>query len=66
MKKLKKSLNNKMVSGVCGGIGEYVNVDPTVIRVIWAIAAFFSLGAAIVIYIILVFVIPPDDGIIDV
>lgn len=36
-KKLYRSENNKMVAGVCGGIGEYFNVDPTLIRLAWAI-----------------------------
>lgn len=35
----------KMLCGVCGGIGEYFDVDPTLVRVIWVIAAFMgSLG----------------------
>ena len=36
-KKLLKSAVNRMICGVCGGIGEYFNVDPTVIRLIWVI-----------------------------
>ncbi|MCD7904061.1 MAG: PspC domain-containing protein [Clostridiales bacterium] len=67
MKKLKRSKGNKMISGVCGGIGEYFNIDPTIIRIIWIAAAFLSLGTlAVILYIILIFIIPPDDGIIDV
>ena len=35
----------KMIAGVCGGIGEYFSIDPTLIRVIWVLAVFFgSLG----------------------
>ena len=44
-KKLLKSAVNRMICGVCGGIGEYFNVDPTVIRLIWVILSFFSAGA---------------------
>ena len=36
-KKLYKSETNKMIAGVCAGIGEYLNVDPTAVRVIWAL-----------------------------
>ena len=33
-KKLYKSIENKMICGVCGGIGEYLNIDPTLIRLL--------------------------------
>ena len=36
-KKLYRSNTNKMLCGVCGGIGEYFNIDPTIVRLIWAI-----------------------------
>jgi len=39
-KKLLRSTKNRMVAGVCGGIGEYFNVDPTVIRLVWVIKHF--------------------------
>lgn len=57
-KKLLKSAVNRMICGVCGGIGEYFNVDPTVIRLIWVILSFFSVGAGIVIYIIAAVIMP--------
>lgn len=34
-KKLFRSRNNRMIGGVCGGLGEYFNVDPTLIRVVF-------------------------------
>lgn len=57
MKKLYRSRTNRKISGVCGGIGEYFDIDPTIIRVCWAI---FSLiyGVGILAYIIAIFVIP--------
>ena len=57
-KKLLKSAVNRMICGVCGGIGEYFNVDPTVIRLIWVILSFSSAGAGIVIYIIAAVIMP--------
>lgn len=66
MKKLKRSRENKSIAGVCGGIGEYFGIDPTIVRIIYVIAAFCSLGTAILIYIILVLIIPVDDGMIDI
>ena len=60
-KRLKRSLNNRMIAGVCGGVAEYINIDPKVVRLIWAIASFFSLGAGFIIYIIAVFIIPEEE-----
>lgn len=50
-KKLRRSKTNKIFLGVCGGIGEYLNVDPTLIRIIW-ICLFFAYGLGIFAYII--------------
>ncbi len=49
-KKLYKS-KDKKVSGVCGGIAEYFDIDPTLVRLIWALTVFFT-GAGIIAYII--------------
>ena len=38
-RKLYRSNTNRMICGVCGGIGEYLNVDPTLVRLIWATVA---------------------------
>ena len=56
-KKLYKSANNKMLAGVCGGIGEYLNIDPTVIRFIWAIIG-CCVGVGLVAYIICALIMP--------
>lgn len=66
MKKLKRSRDNRSLAGVCGGIGEYFNIDATIIRVVFGIAALCSLGTMILVYILLVLIIPVDDGMIDV
>ncbi|HKL99445.1 MAG TPA: PspC domain-containing protein [Mobilitalea sp.] len=55
-KKLYRSMSNKMICGVCGGIAEYLNVDPTVIRLLWVIFSFFGLG--ILVYIIAAIIMP--------
>ena len=41
-KKLYRSKTDAKIAGVCGGLAEYLNIDPTVIRVIWAIASIFA------------------------
>lgn len=55
-KKLYRSDSDKMLCGVCGGIAEYFDVDPTIIRLLWAILA--CTGSGIVAYIIAAVIIP--------
>lgn len=57
-KRLTKSLDNRMICGVCGGIGDYFKIDPTVIRLIWAILTFCSVGSGIIVYIIAAIIMP--------
>ena len=56
-KKLYKSETNKMIAGVCAGIGEYLNVDPTAVRVIWALISCCA-GVGIAAYIICALIMP--------
>lgn len=58
-KKLYKSNNNKMVAGVCGGIAEYCNIDPTVVRLAWVLFCALG-GSGILAYIIAAIIIPND------
>ena len=60
MKKLYKSQHDKKLCGVCGGIAEYLNVDSTVIRLIWALFIFCSLGTALLVYIVAALVMPTE------
>ncbi len=55
-KKLYRSNKDKMLCGVCGGIGEYLNVDPTLIRLLWAIVA--CSGTGILVYFLAAIIIP--------
>jgi len=41
-----------MIAGVCGGIGEYANIDPTIVRLLWVLATLISFGAGIIAYLI--------------
>ena len=58
-KRLYKSNKNKMLAGVCGGIAEYFNIDPTLVRLGWAILCMFA-GSGILAYIIAAIVIPQN------
>lgn len=59
-KKLYRSIANKMLCGVCGGIGEYFNVDPTLIRLAWVVFSLLG-GAGLLAYIICAIVIPQQN-----
>ncbi len=61
-KKLYRIREGKKLAGVCGGIAEYFDLDPTVVRLIWALVSVFA-GAGLIAYIVCAFVIPekPDD-----
>ena len=57
-KRLTRSKKNRIVAGVCAGLGDYLDIDPTIVRLIWVLLIFFSFGAAILAYIIAWIVIP--------
>lgn len=56
-RKIFKSNRNKVLTGTCGGIGEYFNIDPTLIRLIFVVTVFFG-GGGIFAYIIASLIIP--------
>jgi len=59
MKRLYKSKENRIFAGVIGGIGEQLNIDPVILRLIWAaITVFTGFFPGIVVYLIAVFVVP--------
>ena len=57
-KKLYRSKKERMIGGVCGGIGEFLEIDPTVVRVIWAFMTVLSIGVGIIAYILTWIIIP--------
>lgn len=65
-KKLYKSSTDKKLCGVCAGIANFFNIDPTIVRAVYAIAALFTTGFPFtLLYIILAFILPEDNGEID-
>lgn len=56
-KKVYKIEQGKKICGVCGGIAEYFNIDPVIVRVIWGILA-FAYGTGIIAYFVCAFVFP--------
>ena len=62
MKRLKRSNKERMIAGVCGGIAEYFDVDPTVVRIAYVLVSVFSIAfPGILAYIILWAIIPRSD-----
>jgi phage shock protein C len=60
-KRLHRSRTEKMIGGVCGGLAEYFDVDPTVVRVVWVALAILPIpGSAILAYIILWAIMPQE------
>ncbi len=58
VKKLYRSKKNKILGGVCGGLGEYFNVDPTIVRLLWIIFTVLSFAAGLIIYLLAWIIIP--------
>ena len=60
-KQLTRSRTNKMIAGVCSGLGYYSNIDPTVIRLA-AVLLFFLTGPGIVaVYLIMAIIVPEES-----
>jgi len=61
-RKLMRSRTHKVIAGVCGGIAEYLEVDPTVVRVLYVVATVLSgVLPGILAYVILTFLMPLPD-----
>ena len=57
-KVFRRSINDKKLFGICGGAGEYFDVDPTIIRIAYAVFTLISGGTGILIYLLMYLVIP--------
>lgn len=60
LKRLYRSRINKILAGICGGIGEYLNIDPTIVRVLWILFSLMG-GSGVIAYLLCLFVIPQDN-----
>ena len=61
-RRLAKAKKGKKIAGVANGIAQYFGIDPTVVRIAFVLASIFGQGAGILIYLILSFALPNDDG----
>ena len=61
-KRLKRARNDRMIAGVCGGLAKYMNVDPTIVRLVFALATLFTvLFPGILIYLIMWIIVPKES-----
>ena len=60
MKELKRSRTNAVIAGVCGGIGEYLEIDPNVIRLIWVVVTVFTVGVGVIAYLLAWLIVPEE------
>ena len=58
IKKLTRPRTGRMLGGVCAGIGEYLGIAPTVVRIICVLLSIGTIGLALLVYLVLCFVIP--------
>lgn len=58
IKRLYRSRDDRMLSGVCAGLAEYFEIDPTVVRLAFTAAFFLGMGSILVVYIIMLLVVP--------
>jgi phage shock protein PspC (stress-responsive transcriptional regulator) len=59
-KKLVRSKRNRLLGGVCAGVGKYLGIDPTVVRLVWVLLSLASLGTGVLIYLIAWILIPEE------
>ena len=60
-RKLYRDTANKKIAGVCSGLADYLNIDPTIVRLIWA-ALFLAYGAGLFVYLIAWAIVPEKVG----
>ena len=59
--KLYRSRENRMLGGVCGGLGEYFDIDPTLVRLLFVFGAFLGIpGALVLIYLVMLILVPQE------
>jgi Putative stress-responsive transcriptional regulator len=61
-KRLTRSRKEKMIAGVCGGIADYFDLDPTIVRIGYIMLSIFTVFAGILCYFILWFVMPVESA----
>ena len=61
-KKFFRSITEKKIAGICGGLGEYFDIDPTIVRLIW-VALVLAAGTGILAYLIAWIIVPKEPAV---
>lgn len=59
-RRLYRSIRDRMLGGVCGGLANYLNVDPTLIRLLWVAFTLFSQAPGLLLYVIAWIIVPAE------
>ncbi len=62
MERLYRSTKDRILGGVCAGLGGYLDVDPSIVRLAWAAVTVLSFGVGIVVYILAWIIVPEQPG----
>ena len=57
-KQLTRSTSNRMIAGVCAGLGDYLGIDPTIIRLLTVLAFFTGFSGIVLVYLVMALVVP--------
>ncbi len=60
IKRLYRSKDGQVLGGVCSGLGKYFEIDPVIVRLLWVIFTFISVGLGIILYLIAWIIIPEE------
>jgi phage shock protein C len=64
-KKLYRNRTDRMIAGVCGGLGRYLGIDPTLIRLAFVLLLLFGIGSGLLVYLVMLLIIPEEPQIAD-
>lgn len=59
-KKLYRSRSKRMVGGVCGGLGEFFAIDPTLVRLVFVFGVIFGFGSMLFVYLVMLLIVPEE------
>lgn len=60
-RKLYRSRSNRMIVGVCAGLADFFGIDPTIVRLVFALGTLFGFGSFILIYIVMFIFVPEEQ-----
>ncbi len=62
-KKLTRNTSNSVLGGVCAGVAQYLDLDPTLIRVLTVLATILGFGSLVLVYLLMWLIVPADTSV---